>query len=135
MSRVKTPSTVPTGKCRQSRPGSIELHSGPCIKAWKPVWQLLPGYRTSPTPFGGGLPLEVLMFPEGETVSLEQSAGYFGSVANLSMVPWQVHGGTMVLPWSQRPARCPSQYCECLCKPPRGECRRHKAEGGMQNKW
>ena len=38
------------------------------------------------------------MFREGETGSLEQPAGYLGSVANSSMVPWQVHGGTILLP-------------------------------------
>ena len=58
------------------------------------------------------------MLREGETGSLEQPPGYLGSVANSSMVPWQVHGGTMVLPWSQRGVSCPSQYCECLYKPP-----------------
>ena len=36
------------------------------------------------------------MFREGETGSLEQPAGYVGRVANRSMVPWQVQGGTMV---------------------------------------
>jgi len=91
-------------------PGSNGLHSGPCTEAQEPVWHPLPGCRTSPAPFGGGLPLEVLMFREGGTGSLEQPTGYVGRVANSSMVPWQVHGGTMVLPWSQRAARCPSQY-------------------------
>jgi hypothetical protein len=57
------------------------------------------------------------MLREGEPGSLEQPAGYFGSVANSSMVPWQVHGGTMVLPGPQEGARCHSQYCECLYKP------------------
>jgi hypothetical protein len=41
----------------------------------------------------------------------------FGRVANLSMVPGQVQGGTRVVPGWQRGARCPSQYCEDLCKP------------------
>jgi len=77
---------------------------------------------------GGGLPLEVLMFREGATGSLEQSAGDVGRVANRSMVPGQVQGGTMVLPGSHGGARCHSQHCECLYKPPKAECRRQNAE-------
>jgi len=107
-----------------ARPGSNELHSGPCAEARKSVWHSLPGCRTSPAPFGGGLPLEVLMFREGEAGSLEQPPGYLGSVANSSMVPWQLHGGAMVLPGSREDARCHSQYCECLYRPPKNECRR-----------
>jgi hypothetical protein len=61
--------------------------------------------------------LEVLLLREDDTGSLGQAAGFSGSVASGSMVPWQVHGGTMVLPGPQEGARCHSQYCECLYKP------------------
>jgi hypothetical protein len=68
------------------------------------------------------------MLREGETGSLEQPLGYYGSVANRSMVPWQVHAGTMVLPGSQEGARRRSQYCECLYGPPQTQGRRRNAE-------
>jgi hypothetical protein len=71
-----------------------------------------------------GLPLEVLMFQEDDTGSLGQAAGFSGRVVNGSMVPCQVHGGTILLPVCPGAATCHSQYCECLYKPPRSECRR-----------
>ena len=73
------------------------------------------------------------MLREDDTGSLGQAAGFSGSVANGSMVPWQVHGGAMVLPGPPEGARCHSQYCECLYKPPRSECRRQNAECRSQS--
>jgi hypothetical protein len=58
------------------------------------------------------------MFRKDDTGSLGQAAGFSGGGATGSMVPWQVHGGTMVLPWWPGGANCHSQYCECLYKPP-----------------
>ena len=110
-----------------ARPGSNELHSGPCTEAQEPVWHLLPGCARLLPPFGGGLPLEVLMFREGETGSLEQPAGYVGRVANHSMVPWQVHGGTMVLPGSQRGCQVPFSVLRMLIQATPN--RRQKTEG------
>jgi len=40
----------------------------------------------------------------------------FRGMPNRSMVPWHVHGGTILLPVCSEPATCHSHYCECLSK-------------------
>ena len=40
----------------------------------------------------------------------------FRGVPNRSMVPWQVHSGTILLPVCPETASCHSHYCECLSK-------------------
>src|ERR1035438_1545569 len=44
----------------------------------------------------------------------------FRGMPNRSMVPWQVHGGTILLPVCPGCATSHSHYCECLYKSPVG---------------
>ena len=77
---------------------------------------------------GCGLPLEVLMVREDDTGSLGAGGGLFWECGEWFYGTMSGPGCTMVLPGPPEGARCHSQYCECLYKPPHRECRRKNAE-------
>src|ERR1035437_7856193 len=56
------------------------------------------------------------MFRAGKPGGWGCGRAIFRGVPNRSMVPWQDHGGTILLPVRPEPATCHSHYCECLCK-------------------
>jgi len=60
------------------------------------------------------------MLPQGKSGAGGRQRAIFRSVADLSMVPWQVHGGTILLPVCPGSAICHSHYCECLYCPDAG---------------
>src|ERR1035438_9554203 len=63
---------------------------------------------------GVGWPLGVLILWVGQTRGLGRRWAVFRGVPNGSMVPCQVHGGTILLPVCPVCATCHSHYCECL---------------------
>jgi hypothetical protein len=84
---------------------SIRVHSPRCRAVAAGPWlTLLPlAFR-----------LEVLMFRVDKPGLCGPSWPIFRGVPNRSMVPWYVHGGTILLPLCPEPATRPSHYCECL---------------------
>jgi hypothetical protein len=67
--------------------------------------------------------LEVLIFLGKKTAGRGRRRALFRGMPNRSMVPCQVHGGTILLPVCPEPATCPSHYCECLYCPDVSETR------------
>src|ERR1035437_3957282 len=58
--------------------------------------------------------LEVLMFRVDRPWLQFLRRALFRGMQNRSMVPCQVHGGTILLPMYPGCATCHSHYCECL---------------------
>jgi hypothetical protein len=60
--------------------------------------------------------LEALILSEAQAQAPGRRRARLRGVTNRSMVPWQVHGGTRLLPVCPGGADGPSHYCERLCK-------------------